>query len=155
MVPYEQVNGLQNASVNYGGNCIVDGITRGTLYPDAAEKIFHKLDEIANVPSSIISKPMIVMLWEYHDLRKLASVAPDATAYRMRTTNLISPMFVTWEGDSPEAEAEARERVKQVKVFSEELLLEGREKHKDETGYGNYGEYFHLSSSFEVTYTQS
>jgi hypothetical protein len=145
-VPYEQVNGLQNANVNYGGNYIVDGSSRGALSPDVAEKIFNKLNEIANAPSSVISKPKMVMLWEYHDLRKLASIAPDATAYRMRTTNLISPMFGIWEGDSPEAEAEVRKRVKQMRAFSEELLLEGREKHKDETGYGNYGEQVHPNS---------
>jgi hypothetical protein len=154
MIPYEQVNSLQNASVNYGGNCIVTGLTRDALSPEAAEKIFHKVNEVANVPSSVIGKPVIGMLWEYHDLRKLASVAPDTTAYRMRTTNLISPLFVTWEGDGPEALAEAQERVTRVRIFSEELLLEGRKKEKDETGCGNYGEHVHLGSKFKVTDTR-
>lgn len=51
-------------------------------------------------------------------------------------------MLITWEGDGEEKWKEARERLDDVKKFSEGLLNEGRERDENDTAYGNYGEIF-------------
>lgn len=138
MIPYEQVNALQNPNVPYGANYALKSNTRSSLSGPIAEKLFQELIETADKPSSAINNPVMAILWEYYHLKKQTSIAPDATAFRMRVDRPVSVVMITWGGDGEEGVLDARERVRKMTSLSDELLMEGRKRHDDETGYGNY-----------------
>lgn len=142
MIPYKQLNALQNPSIAIGGNHATTCLTRAALPPSTASSIFEKIVNTANAPSSSFDSATIAILWVYYNLKKQSSVAPDAMAYRMRYPFLPSTLFMSWIGDGDEAEKEARSRLGEAEAFANELLdktYEGGKRHPDATGYGNYG----------------
>lgn len=142
MIPYEQLNALQNPSIHIGCNDTITCLTRETLSPSAASSIFDKMVLTANSLTSKVENAVIAIFWEYYNLKKQSSVAPDATAYRMRYPFGLSALIITWTGEGEEGEKEARLRLEDVETFANELLdktYQGGKRHPDATGYGNYG----------------
>ena len=145
MIPYEALNTLQNDAIPYGANYYFNGTERGEkpVTEQAAQNMFSRLMGITSAagPCSSISPPAITLLWEFFPLTKVCSVAPDATAFRMRAARPSVPMVISWEGDGVEASKDAKGRLRQAKQMMEEELRHtfprGRE--ENDTGYGNYG----------------
>jgi hypothetical protein len=94
MLPYEKLNAMQNDAIPYNINCHLTGITRGSLPPSAASAILNQMLTIANAPSPFkainpdtkAEEPNTIgmsILWEYWNLKKQSTPAPNATAFRM------------------------------------------------------------------------
>jgi hypothetical protein len=146
MVPYEALNGLQNANIPYGTNYHLNGVTRApTVTGAVAEKVFNAMIASANKPSAVGGiTPTIAVLWEFYPLKKQSSVAPEAMAFRMRVPLPVSTMFITWEGEGEDPTAvaaitkEMKERLSSFKTFAKETFTGGQE-FKNDTGYSNNG----------------
>ncbi|KAG8802748.1 hypothetical protein FRC16_008771 [Serendipita sp. 398] len=138
-IPYENLNALQNDNVKYNQNYHLTGSTRASLPPDVAKTVFDKLLETANSPSE--ADLQMVLIWEYHILKRLASVSPDATAFPMRVQRPLTVMLVTWTGDDSQLTADAKKRLDVIKAFSDEALAPAFEekggKTELDTGYSN------------------
>jgi hypothetical protein len=153
MLPYEKLNGQHNNAIAYNINCYITGLTRGSLPPPTASTIFDQMLTLANAPSKFkavdpVTKEeadntiSIAVMWEYWNLKKQSTPAPDATAFRMRVPYPIAPSVIFWTSDEPGAAVEARERLRALRTFAEAQLLptfgaDGSS--KDATGYGNAG----------------
>ncbi|KAG8809385.1 hypothetical protein FRC17_003472 [Serendipita sp. 399] len=139
MIPFEKLNAMQNDNISYGQNYHLTGFTRPSLPPDVASKAFDMLVEIANAPSE--ADLQMVLIWEYHILRKLSSVSPDATAFPMRVQRPLTVMLVTWNKDSDQLTADAKSRLKRLQAFCEGALAsvfdEKGGKTAYDTGYTN------------------
>jgi hypothetical protein len=146
MMPYELLNTMQNEMVPAGLNYSFTGSLRGTkpVEPQAAQAMFDRMRQIASTPGdcTVNGDPTILIIWEFHHLKKAASVPADATAFRMREETATLPIVIKWEGDSPEAIKDAEERLRQVKQIVDENLRDSFVGGKSEktTGYGNYGQ---------------
>jgi len=145
MIPYEVMNTLQNPMLPYGASYHFTSTVRGNkaVEPQAAQNMFNRMMELANSPKGCAtsSPPMVLILWEYLNLKKAASVPADATAFRMRLEYPSLPLLIHWEGDSAEATKDAKERLRQLKRVVEENV-KGTfppENEDSSTGYGNYG----------------
>ena len=149
MIPYEALNGLHNATIPYGINYHLNGTSRGPrgVTPEMSATLMNQLIATASAPGASAPEgvtPTMTLLWEFYNMKKLSSVAPDATAFRMRVPHPLITMLITWDGDSPEATADAKERLSGYKRFAEGALkdsFEGGEKGENDTGYGNNGEW--------------
>ncbi|KIM25711.1 hypothetical protein M408DRAFT_314992 [Serendipita vermifera MAFF 305830] len=145
MMPYENLNGIHNQAIPYGENCHLNGFTRGTrgVTPEMSETMFKHLMETASAPGPCATDtvaPKMTMLWEFYHLGKVASVAPDATAFRMRIRHSLSAILINWKPETPEASADALERVRTFKRVAEATVketFEGGNKGENDTGYGN------------------
>jgi hypothetical protein len=161
MIPYEKLNGAQNEAIPYNINTSITGITRGSFPPSSAKAIFDQMLTIANAPSKFKAinpetkeeepnKLSLMVLWEFWNLKKQSSPAPDATAFRMRVPHPVAPTAVLWSSDDPEATKEARERLNSFKAFCDAELKptfgpDGPG--ANGVGYGNSGRYFPVSPS--------
>ena len=145
MIPYQSLNELQNAALPYGANYHLTGSLRGDkgVAPEVASKVFDQLIEISNAPGSCAteSTPQITILWEFFHLKRMARVPPDATAFRMRVAHPAMPIAISWEGSSPEATADAKDRLKRLKQYVEDEMKDTFSDGigENDTGYGNYG----------------
>lgn len=146
MIPYEEVNGLQNAGLPYGANYHLTGTLRGErgVAPDVAAKLFNQLIDIAGAPGgcAVDEVPTMMAMWEYFHLKRAASVPADATAFRMRVAHPAVPMMISWKGESPEVSLDAKDRLRRLKQCVEDGLKETFHDGgmgEDDTGYGNYG----------------
>ncbi|KAG8813260.1 hypothetical protein FRC17_001619 [Serendipita sp. 399] len=139
MIPFEKLNAMQNDNISYGQNYHLTGFTRPSLPPDVASKAFDELVETANAPSE--ADLQMVLIWEYHILRKLSSVSPDATAFPMRIQRPLTVMLITWNKDSDQLTADAKSRLKRLLAFCEGALApvfdEKGGKTAYDTGYTN------------------
>jgi hypothetical protein len=147
MIPYETVNAQQNGLVPYGANYRFTCAVRGgkPVEADAVQEMFAQVIDISNLPGGCAdnSPPTIVVIWEFFNLKKAASVPADATAFRMRVEHALTPILISWEGESSEASQDANERSARLKLVVEEALkgtFDGWTGEND-TGYGNYGEH--------------
>ncbi|KIM25633.1 hypothetical protein M408DRAFT_205383 [Serendipita vermifera MAFF 305830] len=144
MIPYEALNSLQNGTAPYGGNYHLSGTVRGErgIKAETAIQLFDQLVEIASAPGECATDgvPVMAVVWEFFHLKKAASVASDATAYRMRVAHPASPIMIAWQTDGPEATKDAKNRILQLKQRLDEGLKDsfGGGRGKDDTGYGNY-----------------
>ena len=145
MIPYETLNTLQNEMIPYGANYYFSGTLRGEMpmTEQAAQDIFNQIMQLASTsgPCASISSPTITVMGEFLRLKKICSVAPDATAYRMRVTSSSIPMMINWEGDSAEASGDAQGRLRRMMRFVDDTVKHTfpRGKEQNDTGYGNYG----------------
>ncbi|KAG8783802.1 hypothetical protein FRC20_003754 [Serendipita sp. 405] len=139
MIPYEKLNALQNDHTKYNQNYHFTGGIRTSISPDVAKKVFDKMLETTNAPSEADMK--MVVIWEYHVLKKLASVSSDATAFPMRVQRPVTVMMVNWTGDDEQLTLDARQRLDAIKAFSDEALAPAFEekggKTELDTGYTN------------------
>ncbi|KAG8754705.1 hypothetical protein FRC14_004727 [Serendipita sp. 396] len=143
MIPYEELNALQNRSVKYGMNIILTSVSRASLPAELAKKIYDNLVETARNPTSNCHGVVMGFLWEYHNLAVQSRVAADSTAFRMRYPIPAATLIISWDDsiDDPAATAEARARLKEMKVKADQLLrdtFKGQVRREDDTGYGNY-----------------
>lgn len=133
MLPYEKLNAMQNEAIPYNIYCHLTGITRGSLPPSAASAIFEILLTIANAPSPFkatnpttnAEEPNTIgmsILWEYWNLKKQSTPAPDATAFRMRVPYPMAPLGIFWSAEGMEASQEAKGRLKEMKAFCDAQL---------------------------------
>ncbi|CAG8651988.1 7947_t:CDS:2 [Acaulospora colombiana] len=133
MIPYEKLNGLHNEAIPYNINTAISGTLRGSLPPSSASAIFDQMLALANAPSKFKSispetkqeeenKLSMMILWEYWNLKKQSTPAPDATAFLMRVPYPVAPTAVFWSSDDLEAAREARERLKALRGFCDAEL---------------------------------
>ncbi|PVG03740.1 FAD-binding domain-containing protein [Serendipita vermifera] len=150
-LPYEQLNAMQNQAIPYGINYHLNGFVRAGLPPPAAGAIFNNQVAIATAPSPYksvnpttnVEEPntvVLTVLWEFYNLKKQSTPAPDATAFRMRVPYSLATLIATWSADGEEASKEAKERLRSFKLVCDNELRstfgpEGR--NKDAPGYGN------------------
>ncbi|KAG8751911.1 hypothetical protein FRC14_007520 [Serendipita sp. 396] len=139
MIPYENLNALQNDHTKYNQNYHFVGGIRTSVTPDVAKTVFDNMLETTNAPSEADMK--MVLIWEYHVLKKLASVSSDATAFPMRVPRPITVMMINWTGDDEQSALDARQRLDAIKAFSDEALAPAFEekggKTELDTGYTN------------------
>ncbi|CAG8561534.1 2122_t:CDS:2 [Acaulospora colombiana] len=84
------------------------------------------------------------ILWEYWNLKKQSTPAPDATPFRMRVPYPMAPLGIFWSAEGAEASQEAKERVRVMKAFCDAELWptfgpDGPS--ANGTGYGNSESY--------------
>ncbi|PVF97272.1 FAD-binding domain-containing protein [Serendipita vermifera] len=153
VMPYEQVNTIQNESMPYGVmNCLFSGLVRGNLPPTTASAIFQKQIELAKMSSSpkstnpatnegeTSSQMTFTTVWQYWSLKKASEPAPDSTAYRMRVPYPMAALGVFWVEDDEELCVEAKKGLKTLKAFCEDKLRSTfgpSGPSADGTGYGN------------------
>jgi hypothetical protein len=148
MIPYETMNALQNGLVPYGSNYHFTCAVRGgnPVETEAAQEIFTQITGISSLPGACAdtSPPTVIVIWEFFNLKKAASVPADATAFRMRVEHSQTPILINWEGESSEATRDAKERSGRLKLVVEEALKGTFDGGMGENGYGNYGEHTQL-----------
>ncbi|PVG04874.1 FAD-binding domain-containing protein [Serendipita vermifera] len=149
-IPYEQLNAMQNQGAPFGGNYHYTGVIRGCLPPPTASEIFNKMMGLANIPSPFkainpttkAEEPDTIVLsavWEYHNLKKMSAVAPDATAFRMRVPHPLGLLILTWSADGQEAIDEAKDRMDKFRDICEAALAPtfgANGRGSNDTGYG-------------------
>ena len=96
MIPYEMVNTMMNDVVLPGNNWYFSGITRTHIVAETAVAIHdHLLKSRASHPHL----GEFSMIWEYYPMaQRLMSVKSDATAFRMRTSDLGCLLGMKWDG---------------------------------------------------------
>lgn len=157
MIPYESLNALQNPNIPSGMNCHLNGATRGSAVSGAtAEQVFTSMLEAANKPSTVGDiVPTITVIWDYYPLKKQSSIAPDATAFRMRIPHNILILLIAWDGegeDQANATAisdELKTRLSSFEAFAKDAFKATGEV-KNNTGYANNGESFSYITALEV-----
>ncbi|PVF97284.1 FAD-binding domain-containing protein [Serendipita vermifera] len=151
MLPYEQLNGMLNQFFPYGANSRISSVIRADLPPSTASTIFNKQLELVNIPSAFrainpytmareLNTIDLAIWWEFFPLRRQSSLAPDATAFRMRVPYPLAAIGATWPADGVGAEIEAKETIDALKSFCEVELratFGPSGPHVDATGYGN------------------
>jgi hypothetical protein len=148
MMPYEVVNTLQNDAFPHGAGYHLNGTIRGKkpVETQAAQEMFDQMLQIASAPGACSSNgdPTIIIVWEFINMKRAASIPVDATAYRMRAETPSLALVIHWQGESTEATRDAKERLLKVRQIADENLKDtfvgGRG--EDVTGYGNYGGYY-------------
>jgi len=159
MIPYEVVGTLQEAMLPHGDNYSLTGTLRGEgrVQPEAVQDIFNQMVEITSATGPCVTDagPIVSIIWEFSNLKKVSSVSPDATAYRMRVESPSLAILIRWQGDSTEANKDARDRLMRVRGAVDQNL-----KHtfpnglgENDTGYGNYGALcsFHVKMTLSLT----
>ncbi|PVF97271.1 FAD-binding domain-containing protein [Serendipita vermifera] len=152
MMPYAQVNGMQNEGMPYGVmKALFTGLVCGSFSPEIANAVFQKQIEFTKRSSSpkstssatnedVPSKLIFSSFWEYWSLKKASEPAPDSTAYRMRVPNPMTALGVAWLVDEEGTSAEAKKHLTALKSFCEDKLRSTfgpNGPSVDATGYGN------------------
>ena len=144
MIPYEVLNGITNYAVVPGDNWYLTGVTRTHLVAETAVAIH---DHLLRMRAAHPLLRDFIMMWEYYPLaQKVMTVKSDATAFRMRTTDLGCLLGLRWDGSvkDEEVKAKAKELATEHRIYCEKLIraqkgyLQRPEADK-EIGYGNYG----------------
>jgi hypothetical protein len=141
---------MQNQAAIYGINHHTTGVTRANLPSSIAAAIFEQTLTLANAPSSFnainpttkLEEPnaiVLTIIWQYYPLKKHATIAPDATAFRMRLQHPQAMLTAGWSADGEGATAEAKERLMTLKDTCDTALHSTFGIHgpsSDDTGYG-------------------
>jgi len=128
-MPYEQLNGVQNAQLQHGDAHYMKGVTQTKLPVDAFQSI---LDLVVPV-SPKEGEPELAVIAEYHGLKKMLSVPAEATAFRRVPGNNVL-LLATWKKLNQENTKLAHDGIKSLA----DLIASSNTGRS--TGYGNYND---------------
>jgi hypothetical protein len=130
-IPYEKLNSMNNEMAAHGKYRYTKAAYESTPRPEIVAQEFSRL-----VPLSE-GTVQIAVFHEYIPMRKFATVATDATAFRVREPRGNVLVLSTWEDDAEEGLKFARAASKELLSF---VIKSESAKEKDNIGYGNYSE---------------
>ncbi|CAA7260271.1 unnamed protein product [Cyclocybe aegerita] len=129
VIPYEELNGLQNAMVNHGSGVYMKGVALKHLYLPAITKVHERVAEIMS--GSVFR---VVIIYEFFGLGKINAVSTTATAFRReKANNVLVSLF--WDA-SEDRNGEARDLAHELCT----LVTEGQTgmTTSEGLGYSNY-----------------
>ncbi|KAH6915196.1 FAD binding domain-containing protein [Coprinopsis sp. MPI-PUGE-AT-0042] len=106
VIPFEELNGLQNEMSGYGKGAYLKGVTQKRRDFESMKQILAKLDVISQEGFT----PAVI--YEYFPLQKINSVPVRATAFRRQLDPNILITFA-WEGEEDRS-AKARDIVNKI-----------------------------------------
>ena len=99
--------------------------------------VLKRVEEITKSPDSAGIRP--VVLYEYFPLKKINSVASDATPFPRNVAPSIV-VFIAWPGDKDKEVVNGTTRVEMARKYASELIAIVSRGHTEfGLGYNNYG----------------
>ncbi|VDB98092.1 unnamed protein product [Peniophora sp. CBMAI 1063] len=134
-IPYEQLNGLQNAQVPHGQHYYMKGLFVTAPSFQAAASVLSYITSNLNTWNALSLTPTLA--FEYVPLGKTMSISPDTTAH-VRAPVVSTLCMMAWKDDG-----DADAKLGKVRTIANELLQtlvesDAGVNKSTNTGYGNY-----------------